>query len=177
MGKSLRDMPLELYRERYPALKKLDSYYGPPNGPFVSDADFEGVPPEHNVVKQNICVGGQWFHVSWYAEPNELELSDNLVDVDPGFVSEERNSVQDIRLKSDSPAFKLGFQPIPLERIGFQLDEYRKELPAGRTTPWPAAPPHDQCLVAVENPIACDKDVASRIGDASSPYCDYRFHS
>ena len=144
MGKSLRDMPLELYRERYPALKKLDSYYGPPNGPFVSDADFEGVPPEHNVVKQNICVGGQWFHVSWYAEPNELELSDNLVDVDPGFVSEERNSVQDIRLKSDSPAFKLGFQPIPLERIGFQLDEYRKELPAGRTTPnyQPAAPPH-----------------------------------
>lgn len=90
-------------------MKNLDAYYGPPNGPLISDADFKSVPPENNVVKRNICMGGQWLHVSWYTEPDGLELSDNLVDADPGFVSEERNSVQDFRLKSDSLAFKLGF--------------------------------------------------------------------
>ena len=44
MGKSLRDMTLELYHERYPALKNLDAYFGPPNGPLIPDADFRGVP-------------------------------------------------------------------------------------------------------------------------------------
>ena len=28
-----REAPLPLYRERYPALKTLDQYYGPPGGP------------------------------------------------------------------------------------------------------------------------------------------------
>lgn len=85
-------------------------------------------------MKRNICVGGQWLHVSWCAEPDELELSHNLVDVDPGFASQERNSMRDFHLKSDSPAFKLGFQPIPWERIGLQVDEYRKERPASSPT-------------------------------------------
>lgn len=45
---------------------------------------------------------------------------------DPGFVDVER---QDFRLKPDSPAWKLGFKPIPFEQIGLQVDGFRKSLP------------------------------------------------
>lgn len=129
MGKSLREMPSDLYRKRYPALKSLDAYYHPTGEPVVAGEDFKGVPPEHNVVKRNICIGGKWLHVSWYAEPELMDLTDNQVDEEPGFVSDERNSVRDFRLKNDSPAFKQGFRAIPLEKIGLRTDEYRREMP------------------------------------------------
>ena len=55
------------------------------------------------------------------------ELKDNMiVDVDPGFVDLENGNFQ---LKSDSPAYKLGFKRIPIEKIGLYSDEYRKSLP------------------------------------------------
>ena len=36
MRKRLAEVPLALYRERYPALKTLDQYYGPPGGPPIA---------------------------------------------------------------------------------------------------------------------------------------------
>lgn len=45
---------------------------------------------------------------------------------DPGFVDLAGENFQ---LRPDSPAFKLGFQRIPMERIGLIHDEHRKELP------------------------------------------------
>jgi len=42
-------------------------------------------------------------------------LDKNSIIADPGFVAMERD---DYRLREDSPAFKLGFQPIPVELIG-----------------------------------------------------------
>ncbi len=134
LGKSLAEMPSALYRQRYPALKSLDAYFGKTGAPLNVGDDFKGVPPEHNVVKRNICVGGKWLHVSWHAEPDELDLADNLVGEEPGFVSEEKNGIKDFRLKKDSPAFKKGFRAIPLEKIGLQLDEYRRELPERNQT-------------------------------------------
>lgn len=44
----------------------------------------------------------------------------------PGFVDVE---AEDFRLAADSPAWGLGFEPIPLEQIGLRIDEYRKTLP------------------------------------------------
>ncbi len=120
MRQSLADMPTGLYRKRYPALKRLDAYYGAPDKPAITGDDFKGVPPEHNVVARNVCVGGKWLHVSWFAEPNLLELKDNVVGSDPGFVTDARNSASDFRLKDGSAVFKTGFQPIPVEKIGLR---------------------------------------------------------
>jgi hypothetical protein len=45
---------------------------------------------------------------------------------DPGFESLERH---DFRLKSTSPAYALGFKPIPIDKIGLTRDTYRRVLP------------------------------------------------
>ena len=94
------------YSERYPELSRLDVYY----------AKDDGVPPENNVVARNICAGGTWLEASWHTEAAQyVQVIDNLVDADPHFVDAAHD---DYRLKSDSPALKLGFQPIPIEQIG-----------------------------------------------------------
>ncbi len=93
------------YRERYPELLALDRYYEREGG----------VPPEGNVIARNISVGGQWLNLVWHAQPEMMDIRDNLVDEDPRFVDAEGG---DFRLRPDSPALALGFEPIPLERIG-----------------------------------------------------------
>ncbi len=49
-----------------------------------------------------------------------------LIETDPGFVDIENENFQ---LKEDSPAWKLGFKPIPFDKIGLYVDEYRTTLP------------------------------------------------
>ena len=51
-----------------------------------------------------------------------VKMEDNLIEGDPGFVAPEKG---DFRLKADSPALKLGFKPIPFDRIGPHPDEDR----------------------------------------------------
>lgn len=99
------------YRDKYPELLELDKYY----------AGTKGVPPEGNKIVRNICVG-KWLDIVWNAKPEMMRIEDNLTQGDPGFVAADK---QDFRLKPDSPAFKLGFQPIPTEKIGLCQDEYR----------------------------------------------------
>jgi hypothetical protein len=96
------------YSERYPELQHLDAYY-------AADA---GVPPEGNVVTRNICVGGTWIESSWHHDAARyLTVVDNLVGEDPRFVDAAGG---DYRLLEDSPAFALGFKPIPLDQIGLR---------------------------------------------------------
>jgi hypothetical protein len=45
---------------------------------------------------------------------------------DPRFVDVARD---DFRLKPDSPAFALGFKPIPVEKIGPYADDLRASWP------------------------------------------------
>ncbi len=45
---------------------------------------------------------------------------------DPGFVDPDK---MDFRLKPDAAPLQQGFQNIPGDQIGLQLDEYRKVLP------------------------------------------------
>ncbi len=124
MRQRLAAVPLALYRERYPELKSLDQYYGPPGGPAITGDAFKGVPPEGNVVRRNIAVG-KWLQTGWHAKLEFVEAHDNLVDADPEFVAADK---QDFRLRRDSPAFKLGFQSIPFEKIGLRKDTDRKRL-------------------------------------------------
>ncbi|MEW6359372.1 MAG: right-handed parallel beta-helix repeat-containing protein [Planctomycetota bacterium] len=50
-----------------------------------------------------------------FADWQKKGLDANSAIADPGFVDPAKD---DYRLKPDSPAFKLGFQPIPIEKIG-----------------------------------------------------------
>ena len=70
-----------------------------------------------------------------WAHPEEGEVV-----ADPGFVDPAND---DYRLRPDSPAFALGFQPIPVDRIGPYEDELRaswpiREAPGARAPPPPA---------------------------------------
>ncbi|MBI2927938.1 MAG: right-handed parallel beta-helix repeat-containing protein [Verrucomicrobia bacterium] len=119
--------PLSLYRERYPAMKTLDRYYGPPGGPVIEGAAFTGVPPEGNVVARNVCVG-KWLEAGWHAKNEWLELRENYVGPDPGIADIAK---RDFRIHRESPVWKLGFEPIPVGLIGLREDEFRRELTKG----------------------------------------------
>ena len=66
-----------------------------------------------------------------------LARSGNIVsDNDPGFIDPENG---DFRLKADSPAALIGFEPIPFDKIGVRLNAFRLSLPAPLPKP-PFAP-------------------------------------
>jgi hypothetical protein len=119
MRQRLGEVPASLYRERYPALKTVDAYYGPPGGPVIEGAAFKGVPPENNVVARNICVG-KWLNIYWHATVGMLRLENNLIDADPGFAEQisDQSRATAFALKTDSPAWKLGFENIPAGETG-----------------------------------------------------------
>jgi len=47
--------------------------------------------------------------------------------MDPSFVDEKAGNFQ---LKDDSFALRMGFERIPLDKIGLRVDEFRSSLPA-----------------------------------------------
>ncbi len=106
----------EPYKSRYPKL--------------LSILDDEPKAPRGNIIARNICVGGRWDRVETVARPY-LTLQDNLIGDDPHFVDAARH---DYRLQDDSPAFELGFKPIPMDKIGLfkgtiqDREESAKEL-------------------------------------------------
>ena len=106
----LKAMPYKQppWSEKYPQLVNiLDDSPGRPSG---------------NIVRRNISIGGKWLDVESKAMPL-IKFEDNLVDKDPHFADAGR---QDFRLRPDSPAFTMGFQKIPTDKIGLYRDEYRK---------------------------------------------------
>jgi len=74
----------------------------------------EPAAPKGNIVRRNVCQGGTWDEVSDGARPYVI-LEDNLVAEDVGLVGAPP---EDFGLKDGSPAFDLGFQAIPLAKIG-----------------------------------------------------------
>lgn len=60
------------------------------------------------------------------AESRGLFKDNMFLNGDPGFVDAKNG---DFRLHDNSPAYKLGFKKIPMERIGLMKDEYRRILP------------------------------------------------
>jgi hypothetical protein len=93
------------YSDRYPELKDLP--------PFLA-AD-QGVPPGNITIARNISLGGPWLEIGWHATPDAVHLENNLIDADPRFLDSAK---PDFRLLPDSPALKLGFEPIPVDQIG-----------------------------------------------------------
>ncbi len=103
------------YSERYPRLAELSDY-------FTKEAY---IPPEGNSIVRNIAHDGQLLHVAGTTTERPI-FRHNLTDTDPHFVDREKMSFQ---LKDDSPAWELGFQRIPMERIGLYRNRYRHSLP------------------------------------------------
>ena len=78
--------------------------------------------PKGNIVRNNISFGGKWLDVESKAMPL-IKFENNLADRDPHFV-DAANS--DFRLRADSPAYKMGFKKIPIEKIGLYKDTIRR---------------------------------------------------
>ena len=119
----LEQMPYKdaLWASRYPKLSTI--------------LDEEPMSPRGHVIARNICVGGVWASVTNAAKPL-VQFQDNLVGQDPHFVDAGRG---DFHLKEDSPAWGLGFKPIPLEKIGLYQSPERASWPVSRTVR-PASP-------------------------------------
>lgn len=78
--------------------------------------------PKGNIIICNVSVGGKWLDIRNQFARSVLEIRDNLVDRDPGFVDPEN---ADFQLKDGSPVYDLGFKRIPMEHIGLYQDEQR----------------------------------------------------
>jgi hypothetical protein len=100
------------WSERYPEL--------------VNILNDEPAVPKGNRIIRNISVGGRWIDLYDKLTDKIVTMRDNIIDGDAGV----EVTAKGIRLRKDSPAFKLGFQPIPLEKIGLYRDAYRKRLPS-----------------------------------------------
>ena len=125
MKQRLEDVPYreEPWRSRYPQLLTyLDGNYAEPRG---------------NIVARNICWGGKWDEVEAKAKPG-VTFIDNLTDQDPHFVDAEHLN---FRLREESPAWKLGFQRIPIEKIGLYPSDDRASWPVHhKVRPKPTVP-------------------------------------
>jgi hypothetical protein len=137
------------WSERYPELVGiLDDRLGEPvdnvvrRNIFSQDAvlyNISRIPTDRTTIDENLAWrGGEQIDVSGrtynpnaggnitFGEWQKLGFDlHSLVD-DPRFVDPDND---DFRLREDSPAFRLGFEPIPLEKIGLYEDELRASPP------------------------------------------------
>jgi hypothetical protein len=125
MKEGLDQVPYQgsLWAKRYPKLANI-----------LSD---DPMAPLGNVIARNICIGGRWDNVDSAAKPR-VKFQDNLLKQDPHFVDAEHGNYQ---LKDDSPAWKLGFKRIPLEKIGLYESEDRASWPVSHTVRPAGKPP------------------------------------
>lgn len=98
---------------------------------------FVNVASANNVINNNVAVNAKFpFQYREIVNSKEVTVAESVLTSgknmayasDPGFVNMAKF---DFRLKPDSKIFKdlPGFQPIPVEKMGLFLDEYRKKLP------------------------------------------------
>lgn len=109
------------YSERYPWLHTyLD--------PIVEGKEWEGMRSRNNVAAGNLIVGGPEAYVVRTGPYAQCEDVDNLrTDDDPGFVDRKNGNYN---LREDSEVFRKikNFQPLPVDRMGLYVDQYRKSL-------------------------------------------------
>jgi len=99
------------YATRYPKLADLVGYY----------ANRDGIPPEGNRIVRNVCAG-KWLVIHWGAKPEHVDVRDNVVGRDVLIVDRKKLT---FRVPKSSPAWKLGFKAIPVEKIGLRVSRYR----------------------------------------------------
>ena len=115
--KTVQEMPYgeEPWNSRYPTLAGI-----------LGDPDH--MAPKGNVIARNIQWKCKGDGIEKLAYPY-LVFQNNLLDLDPKFVNEKN---LDFRLQDNSPAFKVGFQQIPVEQIGLYPSDTRASWPVTR---------------------------------------------
>lgn len=111
------------YSERYPKL--------------VDILENDPAAPQGNFIARNICAGGGWDEIEGKARPL-ITFENNLLNEDPRFVNAAKSNFQ---LRNDSPAYKLGFKRIPIERIGLYKDDRRTSYPVAHPVRATSSPP------------------------------------
>ncbi|OHB61700.1 MAG: hypothetical protein A2167_01045 [Planctomycetes bacterium RBG_13_46_10] len=103
MYKKLEDVNFDEppYGQRYPELARI--------------LEDEPTEPKRNVISNNIFSGGRGLELTNDVDRNVITFENNIIEDNPGFIN--RASL-DFRLKNDSVAYKLGFEKIPMEKIG-----------------------------------------------------------
>jgi hypothetical protein len=121
MRESLNEVPADLYRDRYPAIKTLDRYYGKPGEEPISGKNFKGIPPEGNVIATNVCFG-PWKEITEFADEKIFDIRNNYVDKEIKHIGAPETG---FLIPPDSPAWATVFKPIPFNEIGLYTDYYR----------------------------------------------------
>jgi hypothetical protein len=103
---------------------------------LVSILNDEPMAPKGNLIARNICVGGRWGDFEERAKPL-VTFQDNLLEQDPHFVDPAHGNFQ---LQNDSPAWKLGFVGIPIEKIGVYPSDDRASRPIDPSLSAPSTP-------------------------------------
>ena len=90
--------------------------------------------PWHCLIARNVFTGGrQFLNVrNELRREDWIRIEDNWDEGDPGFVDLEGG---DFRPIPDSPVWKLGFKPIPFDKIGLYGDETRASWPVNAEQP------------------------------------------
>lgn len=109
---------------------------------LINLLDDEPKKPKGNIVRRNIfwqgqgenlrrVAGAEGIKETWWDDiapviRSLVKIEDNLINEDPKFVDIQAGNFQ---LCEESPAWKLGFQRIPVEKIGLYQDECRASWP------------------------------------------------
>ena len=84
--------------------------------------------PKGNVMRRNVVSGGTPLALGRGVSTDWILDTDNLVQTHPDFVDEAN---QNFQLKPESPAYALGFERIPMEKIGVLGDDGKPTTSAG----------------------------------------------
>ncbi len=85
--------------------------------------------PKYTLIARNVIVGESWDGIQKAARPY-VTMEQNLIGQDPHFVDDAGG---DFQLREDSPAYRLGFERIPTEKIGLYEDPRRASWPVTHT--------------------------------------------
>jgi len=110
------------YSDRYPELSNYMDV-------IREGVEWEGMNSRRNVLSTNLIIGGSENPIAISGGKNAVFKNVNNLqlpkDTDPGFVDFKN---QNFMLRSDAKVFKelKGFEPIPFDKMGLYIDQYRK---------------------------------------------------
>lgn len=116
----LRAVPYqeEPWRTRYPALANI--------------LDDEPNVPKRNVFARNLSAGGSWDDIHQGTRHLQTVENNLVFDADPSWIVLERDASgrpRGLRFKDPDAVAAIGFEPIPVDRIGLYADERRASWP------------------------------------------------
>lgn len=125
------------FSTRYPSLATLleDEPAKPKGNILRRNIFWQGQGENLRRVSKGSPIGDAWWKHIEASVTNLVTIENNLINEDPRFIDEKAG---DFRLRDDSPAWKLGFQRIPVEKIGLYPDDQRATWPVTHAvTPLP----------------------------------------